>query len=120
MTDIIDNTGKKSEWTPPASETLFDGLIDFTTDPDNRKITGIVRRQEITDEYLQQNHDIRVAQSARSRIGDYMPVASIPVEVAEYMRIHLGYDVTREPFKKTVALLKQHGLDHFVLTNKSL
>jgi hypothetical protein len=118
MTDIIDNTGKKSEWTPAPQ--ILDGLVDYTEDADGRNITGIVRRQEITDDYLQLNHDIRVEQAAKSHIGDWMPVASIPVEVAQFMLDHLGYDVTREPFKKTVAMLKQHGLDDFVLTRRSL
>jgi hypothetical protein len=49
-----------------------------------------------------------------------MPVASIPVEVADWPLRELNYDVTREPFKRTVAMLKSHGLDAFVLTNKSL
>lgn len=117
MTDIIDNTGKKSEWTPAPQ--LFDGLVDFTTDPDNRQLTGIVRRQEIPDFYIDQNKAIK-NETAEGKIGDWMPVASIPIEVAQFMMDHLGYDVTREPFKKTVAMLKQHGLDDFVLTRRSL
>ena len=38
MTDIIDNTGKKSEWTPGPQ--LIDGLIDYTETPDGRQAAG--------------------------------------------------------------------------------
>jgi hypothetical protein len=117
MTDIIDNTGKKSEWAPAPQ--LIDGLVDFTETPDGKRLTGIVRTQEIPDDFINFNRSVK-NENAEGKIGDWMPVASIPVEVAQWMLDHLGYDVTREPFKKTVALLKQHGLDDFVLTSRSL
>ena len=117
MTDIVDNTGKKSEWTPGPK--LLDGLIDFTETPDGRQLTGIVRTQEITDDFINFNRSVK-NENAEGKIGDWMPVASIPVEVAQFMLDALGYDVTREPFKKTIAMLKQHGLDDFVLTRRSL
>jgi hypothetical protein len=107
----------KSEYFPEPE--LITGLVDFTEDPDGKLITGIVRSQEIPDEYIAQNREIKNA-TAEGKIGDWMPVASIPIEVAQFMLDHLGYDVTREPFKKTVAMLKQHGLDDFVLTRRSL
>jgi hypothetical protein len=108
---------EKSEYYPEPQ--LITGLVDFTEDPDGRNITGIVRTQEIPDDYLALNKAIK-NETAEGKIGDWMPVASIPIEVAQFMLDHLGYDVTREPFKKTVAMLKQHGLDDFVLTRRSL
>jgi hypothetical protein len=117
MTDIIDNTGKKSEWTPEPQ--LIDGLVDFTEDTDGRNITGIVRKQEVPDDFIDFNRSVK-NETAEGPVGDWMHVASIPIEVAQFMLDHLGYDVTREPFKKTVAMLKQHGLDDFVLTRRSL
>jgi hypothetical protein len=107
----------KSEYYPEPP--LITGRVDFTEDPDGRRLTGIVRSQEIPDDYIAQNNAIKNA-TAEGKIGDWMPVASIPIEVAQFMLDHLGYDVTREPFKKTVAMLKQHGLDDFVLTRRSL
>lgn len=107
----------KSDYYPEPQ--LLDGLIDFTTDPDNRQLTGIVRKQEIPDDFISFNRAVK-NETAEGKLGDWMPVASIPVEVAQWMMDHLGYDVTREPFKKTVAMLKQHGLDDFVLTRRSL
>ena len=108
---------EKSEYYPEPK--LLDGLVDFTEDPDGKNITGIVRRQEITDDFIKFNRAVK-NETAEGKIGDWMPVASIPVEVAQWMLDHLNYDVTREPFKKTIALLKQHGLDDFVLTRRSL
>jgi hypothetical protein len=98
---------------------LIDGLIDYTETPDGRNLTGIIRTQEIPDDFIAFNNAVK-NDTAEGRIGDWMPVASIPVEVAQWMLHHLGYDVTREPFRKTVAMLKQHGLDDFVLTRRSL
>lgn len=107
----------KSEYYPEPP--ILDGLIDFTEDPDGRRITGIVRSQEIPDDFINFNRSVK-NETAEGKIGDWMPVASIPVEVAQFMLDHLGYDVTREPFKKTIAMLKTHGLDDFVLTRRSL
>jgi len=108
---------KKSEYYPEPQ--LLDGRVDFTEDPDGQRLTGIVRRQEIPDDFINFNRSVK-AETAEGKIGDWMPVASIPIEVAQWMLDHLGYDVTREPFKKTVAMLKAHGLDDFVLTRRSL
>jgi hypothetical protein len=98
---------------------LLDGLVDFTETPDGRQLTGIVRTQEIPDDFIAFNRSVK-NETAEGRIGDWMHAASIPVEVAQWMLDHLGYDVTREPVKKTIAMLKQHGLDDFVLTRRSL
>ena len=113
MTEIIEKSAYYPE--PP----LIDGLIYFTEDADGRNITGVIRSQEIPEDFITFNNSVK-NETAEGRIGDWMPVASIPVEVAQFMLDTLGYDVTREPFKKTVAMLKQHGLDDFVLTRRSL
>jgi hypothetical protein len=109
-------TDKTSYYPEPQ---LIDGLVDFTEAPDGRALTGIVRSQEIPDDFINFNRAVK-NETAEGKIGDWMPVASIPVEVAQFMLDVLGYDVTREPFKKTIAMLKQHGLDDFVLTRRSL
>lgn len=108
---------KKSEYY--SEPKLLDGLVDFTEDPDGKRITGIIRTQEIPDDFINFNRSVK-NETAEGKIGDWMPVASIPIEVAQWMLDHLGYDVTREPFKRTVAMLKEHGLDDFVLTRRSL
>jgi hypothetical protein len=107
----------KSEYYPEPQ--LIDGLIDFTETPDGKHLTGIVRSQEIPEDFINFNRSVK-NETAEGKIGNWMPVASIPVEVANFMFHQLGYDVTREPFKKTVAMLKEHGLDDFVLTRRSL
>ena len=97
---------------------LLDTLVSFDQDPVTNQLI-INRTQEIPDQFLIDNKNLRDG-TALDKIGDWMPVASIPVEVADWMLRELNYDVGREPFKKTVAMLKAHGLDHFVLTNRSL
>jgi hypothetical protein len=96
---------------------LIDGLVSFDQDASTDNLI-IKRTQEIPDDWRMDNRKVR--EDSVQRRGDWEPVASIPVDVADFMLRVLGYDVTREPFRKTIAMLKQHGLDDFILTNKQL
>jgi hypothetical protein len=98
--------------------TVLDTLVAFDEDRVTKQLI-INRTQEIPEDFLEQNKRIREG-TALDRSGNFMPVASIPVEVADWLLRELNYDVTKEPFKRTVAMLKSQGLDAFVLTNKSL
>jgi hypothetical protein len=104
---------------PKAAEPkVIDAQIDFHQDESENKLV-IHRHQEIPDDWMQANRKQREDSMSR-REGDWMPVASIPVEVAYAMKEVFGHDVWNEPFRKTIAVLKAHGLDHFILTNKQV
>lgn len=89
--------------------------LDFEEQGSNLLIT---KTQDITDEYIQSLKDARF-ESKNTRAGEYHRVASIPVILYEKWLAE-GYDAMKEPVKKTVAKLKNEGLDYFVTTDKNL
>lgn len=96
---------------------LLDTLVSFDEDRVTNELI-IKRTQELPDDWLQANRKVR-EDSVRRRTN-WEPVASIPTEVADWLLRELNFDVMREPFKATIAMLKRHHLDHFILTNKQL
>jgi hypothetical protein len=96
---------------------LVDGLVSFEEDPAANALL-IKRTQEVPDDWRMNNRKIR--EDSVHRRTDWEPVASIPIEVADWLLRELHYDVMREPFKRTIALLKEHHMDDFILTNKQL
>jgi hypothetical protein len=94
---------------------VIDTLVSFDQS-DADKTLIIKRTQEVPDDWRMANRKIR--EESVHRRTDWEPVASIPVEVADFMLRVLNFDVTREPFKATIAMLKKHHLDDFILTNK--
>jgi hypothetical protein len=97
---------------------FHDGNVDFTENAAENKLI-IKRTQHIPDDWLMANRKQREDSMGR-REGEMMPVATIPIEVVDWMKRVLNYDVFTEPVKRTVALLKEHHMDDFILTNKSL
>lgn len=59
------------------------------------------------------------ADSVSKREGNFMLVASVPV-IIHHEWLKQGYDMTREPYKKTLARLRALSLDSFIVTNKSV
>lgn len=97
---------------------FHDGKVDFDQNDADEKLI-IKRSQYIPDDWRMRNRKQREDSMSR-REGEFMAVATIPVEVVDWMKRVLNYDVFTEPVRRTVALLKEHHLDDFVLTNKSL
>lgn len=95
---------------------VINPTLDFEQDESENKLI-IHRAQYIPDDWRMNNRKIREDSTSR-REGEFMHVASIPVEVAWDLKENHGYDVWKEPARKTVAFLKAAGLDDFLLTNK--
>lgn len=95
---------------------VLDTLVSF----DNDRSTGnliIKRTQEIPTSWLAGLRQIREGNKL-TRCGDWLPVASIPVEVADELKRTIGLDVSTAPYKDTIRILKEQGLDYFILTEK--
>jgi hypothetical protein len=97
---------------------IHDAEIDFQQDEANNSLI-IHRHQHIPDDWRMMNRKIR-EDSKSKREGEFMAVASIPVEVAFDLKENYGYDVWQEPARKTLAYLRAAGLDDFILTNKQI
>jgi hypothetical protein len=96
---------------------VIDALVSFEEDVSGNRLL-MKRTQEIPDDWRMLNRKIR--EESVHRRTNWEPVASIPVEVADWLLRELHYDVMKEPFKRTIALLKEHHMDDFILTNKQL
>jgi hypothetical protein len=79
---------------------------------------AFTNRQEVPQWFLD---DLRAIKddSVSKREGNFMLVASVPVVVHEEW-LKQGYDMTREPYKKTLSRLKALHLDAFIATNKQV
>jgi hypothetical protein len=77
----------------------------------------IEKSQAIPDEWLQSLKDERF-ESKNKRTGEFHRAASVPVAVHE-LWLSQGYDMTKEPIKKTLAKLKHEGLDAFITSDKA-
>lgn len=97
--------------------TVLDTLVSFDQDRTTNDLI-IKRTQEVPDDWRMANRATR--EESTHRRTDFEPVASIPVEVADFLLRVFNFDVMREPFKATIAMLKKHHLDDFILTNKQL
>ena len=94
---------------------IHDARVDFDED---RSTGGLIIKhsQEIPDDLRTANIDKRITMQER-REGEMMHVAAIPVAFVEKWQRE-GYDVFKEPIKKTVQKLKAEALDDFLTTNK--
>ena len=85
---------------------------------DNTDGLIIQKTQTVSDGFLRDLADKRLA-SHNVREADYMHVASIPVCIVDKW-MKEGYDVFREPIRKSVAKLKHENLEYFLATAKDL
>lgn len=77
----------------------------------------IERYQEIPHSFIDKLKDERFQNSQGRVKGEMHRAASIPVAVVEKWQRE-GYDVFKEPIKKTLARLKAENLDSFITSDK--
>jgi hypothetical protein len=94
---------------------LYDSDYNITENTDGLVIE---RYQEIPKVFLDNLKRKREA-SKDTREGQYMHVASIPVEVVEKWQRE-GFDFYNESHNKIVAKLKHENLEAFMVTNKAV
>jgi hypothetical protein len=93
---------------------LIDSDIAFDENTDGLVIQ---RFQEIPHSFIDKLKEERF-QNTQGRVKNEMHrAASIPVAVVEKWQRE-GYDVFKEPIKKTLAKLKQENLDAFITSDK--
>lgn len=96
---------------------LLDTLVSFDNDASTGNLI-IKRSQEIPHSFIDRCREIREG-NRMNRTGFFLPVASIPTEVADDLKRRIGIDVTRAPYKDVIRILKREGLDYFILTEKA-
>jgi hypothetical protein len=78
----------------------------------------IQRTQEITDDFLQRNSDLRF-QSSQAPAKDLHQFASIPVAVVEKWWRE-GFDIYNESARSIISRLRYENLDAFITTTKRI
>lgn len=116
MTDIIDNTGLKSQWTPEPE--LITSLVSFEQDADGKNLQ-IIKTQEIPDHFLADLADKR-QESTNGRANDFYHVASVPIAVVDELLDRYNFDVMTAPVRETMAMLKRLDMDRFLATKKTI
>jgi len=95
---------------------LIDTLVSFDNDASTGNLI-IKRTQSIPQSFINRNREIREG-NRKTRSGWWLPVASIPTEIADDLKRRLGIDVSTAPFKEVIRVLKQENLDYLILTDK--
>lgn len=97
---------------------LLDSLVTFDEDASTGDLI-IQREQHLPDEWLSDLRNMKV-DSVNQRSGDFLHVASIPVEVVDELKAVYGFDVMTADVRETIKMLNRYALDVFVVTNKSI
>lgn len=95
----------------PMTTQLITPKYDITED-----LSVITRTQEITDEFLTECSDNRIA-SMNGSMGDWHQVASIPVVVVEKW-LREGFDIYHAPLKDIMKKLHAEDLQAFLTTER--
>jgi hypothetical protein len=97
---------------------MQDKLIDSDIAFDENSEGLVIQRfQEIPHSFIDKLKEERF-QNSQSRVKNEMHrAASIPVALVEKWQRE-GYDVFKEPIKKTLAKLKHENLDAFITSDK--
>lgn len=95
---------------------VLDSLVSFDNDASTGNLI-IKRTQAIPQSFIDRNREIREG-NRKTRSGWWLPVASIPTEIADDLKRRLGIDVSTAPFKDVIRVLKQENLDYLILTDK--
>jgi hypothetical protein len=107
-------------WTAMKQPQVIDGRVSFDedhTDPDGTKLV-IKRSQNIPDEHISALKRDKI-DTDHDRIGDFVRVASIPVEiVAKWERE--GFKLEEHNIHQILNRLKAEHLDAFITTRKSI
>lgn len=96
---------------------LIDHNVEFLNGDESSPLL-IKKTQELPQEYIDSLRQERAESTARPA-GEFHRVASIPTVVWEKW-LREGYDAQNEPLAKTLAKLKEEGLDYFITTNKAI
>jgi hypothetical protein len=96
---------------------LIDHTVEFLEGEHDTQLV-VKRQQEIPTEHLDSLKEARAASMTR-KMGDWHRAASIPTSVYEAW-LRQGYDAQKEPIAKTMAKLRQEGLDYFITTDRRL
>ena len=97
---------------------ILDINTDFVDGDDPRTQAGIIKAQEIPEDFVSDLKKQKL-ESKNRREGEFMHFARIPVIVHEKW-LREGFDCTRAPYKETQARLHREGLDAFIVTNKRI
>jgi hypothetical protein len=97
---------------------VLDTLVSFDEDRSTGELV-IKREQEIDDDWLSEIRKQKV-DSVNQKAGEFMHVASIPVEVCDELYRRYGFDVMTAPVRETLKMLQRYALDDFILTNKKI
>lgn len=93
-------------------------ILDVSWDMDDHDDGLLVtKKQEISDQFLQDLADARLA--SKDRAGEYHHVASIPVVVVEKW-LREGFDIWRETPQAILKKLRNENLEAFIATNKRI
>lgn len=96
---------------------IIDHKVEFLDGDENNPLL-IKKTQELPQEFLDGLKRERDESTSRPA-GEFHRVASIPTIVWEKW-LREGYDAQNEPLAKTLAKLKEEGLDYFITTNKAI
>jgi hypothetical protein len=89
-----------------------------TTFGDNADGLFRLREQVITDEFLDELADERLATS-NVRSGEYHRAAAVPTSVADIWATQ-GFDIYSASARAIVDRLRSEGLEHFIATSKRI
>jgi hypothetical protein len=96
---------------------IIDPTVEFLEGDHDAQLV-VKHQQDIPQEHLDSLKEARAASTTR-KMGDWHRAASIPTSVYEAW-LRSGYDAQKEPIAKTMAKLRQEGLDYFITTDRRL
>lgn len=96
---------------------VIDTKVEFLEGEHDAQLV-IKKTQDIPQEHIDSLKEARAASTSR-KMGDWHRAASIPTSVYEAW-LRAGYDAQKEPIAKTLAKLRQEGLDYFITTDRRL
>ena len=97
---------------------LLDSRVSFDEDASTNDLI-IKREQHLPDDWISDLRKQKV-DSVNQRSGDFLHVASIPVEVCDELKRLYGFDVMTAPVRETLKMLQRYQLDVFITTNKRI
>lgn len=102
---------------PRAAPTVLDKLVSFDEDHANQSLV-VKHEQEIPDDHIAALKRDKI-DTLHTPTGDFYRVASIPVSIVEQW-LREGFDIHQESIQATLARLRKHDLDAFIVTNKRI
>jgi ABC-type microcin C transport system permease subunit YejB len=97
---------------------VLDSLVSFDEDRSTGELI-IQRTQHIPDDWMAEIAKQKV-DSVNTRSGDFLHVASVPVEVVDELHRRYGFDFMNAPATECLKMLDRYAFDNFILTNKRI